>query len=159
MEFAASEANDFDPPAAGAATFMDAIARDPVATIRTTVRVVSLFINKSHFITDILALNQIRASSLRRQYFTQILDALKQKDLQLLRDVDTRWSSTLLMIDRAILLRAVCRIALHLFPELNLSFCRQLTNFFPTPTSEIFTNTSSEIRNGRPWRRSRGYWM
>ncbi|KAJ6553868.1 ribonuclease H-like domain-containing protein [Mycena sp. CBHHK59/15] len=31
--------------------------------------------------------------------------ALQQKDLQLLRDVDTRWSSTLLMIDRAVLLR------------------------------------------------------
>ncbi|KAJ7794550.1 hypothetical protein B0H13DRAFT_1675360, partial [Mycena leptocephala] len=30
---------------------------------------------------------------------------LQQKDLQLLWDVDTRWSSTLLMIDRAILLR------------------------------------------------------
>jgi hypothetical protein len=29
------------------------------------------------------------------------------KDLQLLRDVDTRWSSTLLMIERAILLREV----------------------------------------------------
>ncbi|KAK7064999.1 hypothetical protein R3P38DRAFT_2757574 [Favolaschia claudopus] len=47
----------------------------------------------------------IRASSLRRQYFSEVLKALQQKDLQLLRDVDTRWSSTLLMIDRAILLR------------------------------------------------------
>ncbi|KAJ7830825.1 hypothetical protein B0H13DRAFT_1654922, partial [Mycena leptocephala] len=47
----------------------------------------------------------IRVSSLRRQYFSEILKALQQKDLQLLRDVDTRWSSTLLMIDRAILLR------------------------------------------------------
>ncbi|KAJ7937493.1 hypothetical protein B0H13DRAFT_2418605 [Mycena leptocephala] len=74
----------------GAITDMDfavvhAIARDPVATVRTTVRV-------------------IRASSLRRQYFSDILKALQQKDHQLLRDVDTRWSSTLIMMDRAILL-------------------------------------------------------
>ncbi|KAJ6560605.1 ribonuclease H-like domain-containing protein, partial [Mycena vulgaris] len=86
MDFAASESADFVPRPADAATFLDAIARDPVATVRTTVRV-------------------IRASSLRRQYFSEVLKALQQKDLQLLRDVDTRWSSTLLMIDRAILLR------------------------------------------------------
>lgn len=50
---------------------------------------------------------QIRASSLRRQYFTSILNALKQKDLQLLQDIDVRWSSTLLMVERAIVLREV----------------------------------------------------
>ncbi|KAK6992491.1 ribonuclease H-like domain-containing protein, partial [Favolaschia claudopus] len=84
MDFAASDAPDFNRDAGEEAhTFLDAIARDPVATIRTS----------------------IRASSLRRQYFSEVLKALQQKDLQLLRDVDTRWSSTLLMIDRAILLR------------------------------------------------------
>ncbi|KAF8833085.1 hypothetical protein BDN67DRAFT_859307, partial [Paxillus ammoniavirescens] len=41
----------------------------------------------------------ICASSLRRQYFSAILKALEKKDLQLLRDVDIRWSSTLLMIE------------------------------------------------------------
>lgn len=30
-----------------------------------------------------------------------------KKDLQLLRDVDTRWSSMLLMIERALILREV----------------------------------------------------
>ncbi|KAJ6557496.1 hypothetical protein B0H19DRAFT_1290470 [Mycena capillaripes] len=64
----------------------DAIAPDPVATVQTSVRV-------------------IRASSLRRQYFSEVLRALQMKDLQLLLDVDARWSSTLIMIDRAILLR------------------------------------------------------
>ncbi|KAJ6495972.1 hypothetical protein C8R45DRAFT_823421, partial [Mycena sanguinolenta] len=49
-------------------------------------------------------LDAIRASSLRHQYFSEILKALQQKDLQLLRDVDTRWSLTLLMVDRAVLL-------------------------------------------------------
>ncbi|KAJ7794590.1 hypothetical protein B0H13DRAFT_2171261 [Mycena leptocephala] len=85
MDFAAPEADDFVPLRTPADNFLGAIVGDPVATIRTTVRV-------------------IRASSLRRQYFSEILKALQQKDLQLLRDVDTRWSSTLLMIDRAILL-------------------------------------------------------
>ncbi|KAF7347428.1 HAT family dimerization domain-containing protein [Mycena venus] len=89
MDFAASGAADFVPgPAAPPRTILDAIARDPVATVRTSVRV-------------------IRASSLRRQYFSEVLKALQMKDLQLLRDVDTRWSSTLIMIDRAILLREV----------------------------------------------------
>ncbi|KAJ7884910.1 hypothetical protein B0H13DRAFT_2343481 [Mycena leptocephala] len=37
--------------------------------------------------------------------FSEVLKALQQKDLQLLQDVDARWSSTLLMIDHAILLR------------------------------------------------------
>ncbi|KAJ7794507.1 hypothetical protein B0H13DRAFT_1675373, partial [Mycena leptocephala] len=78
MDFATPGSADFVPDPGGAATFLDAIARDP-----------------------------IRASSLRRQYFSEVLKALQQKDLQLLRDVDTRWSSTLLMIDRAILLREV----------------------------------------------------
>ncbi|KAJ6556030.1 ribonuclease H-like domain-containing protein, partial [Mycena capillaripes] len=86
MDFAASEAADFEPAAGEPGTFLAAIDRDPIATVRTTVRV-------------------IRASSLRRQYFSEVLKALQQKDLQLLRDVDTRWSSTLIMIDRAILLR------------------------------------------------------
>ncbi|KAK7040966.1 hypothetical protein R3P38DRAFT_2768385 [Favolaschia claudopus] len=67
-------------------TFGAAVARDPIATLRTSIRL-------------------IRASSLRRQYFSEVLKALQKKDLQLLRDVDTRWSSTLIMIDRAVLLR------------------------------------------------------
>ena len=50
---------------------------------------------------------KIRASSICRQYFSEALAALKMKDYQLLCDVDTRWSSTLLMIDRALLLRCV----------------------------------------------------
>jgi hypothetical protein len=42
MDFAASGAADFVPgPAGEVLTFIDAIARDPVATIQTTVRVAS----------------------------------------------------------------------------------------------------------------------
>ncbi|KAG2110488.1 hypothetical protein DEU56DRAFT_749813, partial [Suillus clintonianus] len=89
LNFASQDAPDFipsAPPGLESRSFMDAIDRDPIATVQTVVRV-------------------IRASSLHRQYFTSILNALKQKDLQLLRDIDVRWSSTLLMVERAILLR------------------------------------------------------
>ncbi|KDR70908.1 hypothetical protein GALMADRAFT_75694, partial [Galerina marginata CBS 339.88] len=58
---------------------------DPIATIRALICV-------------------IRSSSLRRQQFSQIVNRLLGKDLQLLRDVDTRWSSALLMIERALFL-------------------------------------------------------
>ena len=50
---------------------------------------------------------KIQASSIHCQYFSEALAALKMKDYQLLHDVDTRWSSTLLMIDCALLLRHV----------------------------------------------------
>lgn len=67
---------------------------------------------------------QIRASSLWRQYFSDVLKALEQKDLQLLRDVDTRWSSTLLMIERALVLRSVCSIILLQNIHLANTLCR-----------------------------------
>ncbi|KAG1741415.1 ribonuclease H-like domain-containing protein [Suillus paluster] len=72
----------------------NAIKRDPIATIR--------------------------ASSIRRQYFSAILKALEKKDLQLLRDIDIRWSSTLLMVERAITLQEAIRkfLSSNEFPEL-----------------------------------------
>ncbi|KAF6745190.1 hypothetical protein DFP72DRAFT_824677 [Ephemerocybe angulata] len=42
----------------------------------------------------------IRASSLRRQRFQDLQRAAGRDPLELLRDVETRWSSTLLMIER-----------------------------------------------------------
>lgn len=50
---------------------------------------------------------QIRASSLRRQHFAHLAKTFHE-ELQLLRDVDTRWSSTMLMIERALHLEPVC---------------------------------------------------
>ncbi|KAJ7161812.1 ribonuclease H-like domain-containing protein, partial [Mycena crocata] len=87
IDFDENDADNFEPDGPPAATFMDAIERDPIATLRTIVR-------------------QIRSSSLRRQFFSDILKTLKLKDLELLQDVITRWSSTLLMIDRGILLQS-----------------------------------------------------
>ncbi|KAL1698461.1 hypothetical protein EV121DRAFT_218164 [Schizophyllum commune] len=53
--------------------------------------------------TTFLASLAIRASSERRQEFSRIVKRLRAgKDLKLLRDMDVRWSSTLLMIERAL---------------------------------------------------------
>ncbi|KAF9490016.1 hypothetical protein BDN71DRAFT_1369145, partial [Pleurotus eryngii] len=46
----------------------------------------------------------IWVSSLQQQYFKQVPEALHNKNLQLLYDVETQSSSTLLMIDHALLL-------------------------------------------------------
>ncbi|KAH9950786.1 ribonuclease H-like domain-containing protein [Amylocystis lapponica] len=86
LDFAANSAPEYVPTIGPQPrSFLDAIDRDPIATVRTLVRVT-------------------RSSSLRCQYFSEILKTLEKKDLQLLRDVDIRWSSTLLMVERAILL-------------------------------------------------------
>ncbi|KAF5336456.1 hypothetical protein D9611_006667 [Ephemerocybe angulata] len=47
----------------------------------------------------------IRASSLRRQRFQDLQRAAGRDPLELLRDVETRWSSTLLMIERLLELK------------------------------------------------------
>ena len=54
-----------------------------------------------------LTYQQIRASSLRRHAFSNIVKALKECDYQLLRDMDVCWSSTLLMIDCGLFLKQV----------------------------------------------------
>ncbi|KAF9537663.1 hypothetical protein CPC08DRAFT_651679, partial [Agrocybe pediades] len=59
-------------------------AAEPIGAVRSLVRAV-------------------RVSSLRRQHFAQICKS-QNVQLQLLRDVDTRWSSILYMIDRALAL-------------------------------------------------------
>ncbi|KAH9954170.1 hypothetical protein BGW80DRAFT_1227660 [Lactifluus volemus] len=79
MDFATDNAAYYEPHSGSS-------DRDPIATLRTLIRV-------------------IRASSIRRQYFSRVLKTLEQDDLQLLRDMDVRWSSTLLMIERALILR------------------------------------------------------
>ncbi|KAJ7137400.1 ribonuclease H-like domain-containing protein, partial [Mycena crocata] len=86
LDFDENDVANFEPDGPPARCFMSAIERDPIATLRAIVR-------------------QIRSSSLRRQFFSEILKALQLKDLELLRDVATRWSSTVLMIDRGIVLQ------------------------------------------------------
>ncbi|KAL1712177.1 ribonuclease H-like domain-containing protein, partial [Schizophyllum commune] len=91
LDFARPNAGPFVPTA---------LHRDAIAIVRTAIRAIC-------------------ASSLRRGYFEEVLAALKQKNLQLLRDVETRWSSTLLMVERAILLRAAIDRITRETPELN----------------------------------------
>ncbi|KAF5373365.1 hypothetical protein D9757_009741 [Collybiopsis confluens] len=47
----------------------------------------------------------IRGSNIRRAHFLACVKQIMQKELQLILDMDIRWSSTYLMVDRAILLR------------------------------------------------------
>ncbi|PBK90095.1 hypothetical protein ARMGADRAFT_934806, partial [Armillaria gallica] len=47
----------------------------------------------------------ICSSSLCREHFLSVVKQILQKELQVILDTDTRWSSTRLMIDRALILR------------------------------------------------------
>jgi hypothetical protein len=95
MDLAANSAGDYIP---------SGTCRDPVAALRTVIQKVRVY-----FLIYIFkcSLSQTRGSSLRRQYFSSVVMQLQQRNLQLIRDVDTRWSSTLLMIERALILRIV----------------------------------------------------
>ncbi|KJA23885.1 hypothetical protein HYPSUDRAFT_137215, partial [Hypholoma sublateritium FD-334 SS-4] len=77
---ALSKLKDEDDPA----EIIGPIEEDPIPILRSLIRA-------------------IRASSLRRQHFANIAKT-HDFELQLLRDVDTRWSATLYMIERALIL-------------------------------------------------------
>ncbi|KAG1770825.1 hypothetical protein EV702DRAFT_1049270 [Suillus placidus] len=69
---------------------------------------------KMHMTTDLMLHQHARRSKpIKRD---PVREALEKKDLQLLRDVDIRWSSTLLMIEGAITLQKFREL-----PECNLS--------------------------------------
>ena len=96
---------------------------------------------------------QIGASSLHRQYFSEVLRTLRQKGLQLLRDVDTRWSSTLLMVERALLLREVSNIIIYFtvfYLNLAGNWRRPLKYLSETMTRtfQSLPNSSSVTQNG-----------
>jgi len=86
-------------------TFMP---RDIISTVRSFTSSVSLIFCIWHQ----LIYDQVRASSLRRQHMITVQNIAGQKDLKLLRDVDTRWSSTFIMIDRFLSLREVILLCL-----------------------------------------------
>lgn len=105
LKYAEEDADDYDPNDDNVLHLLD---RDPIATLRSLIRAACVFIFWLLSFTD--SYLKIRASSLRRQHLSKILTNLQQDDLQLLRDVVTRWSSTLLMIGRGLQLREVCLI-------------------------------------------------
>jgi hypothetical protein len=51
---------------------------------------------------------QIRNSNVKKQRFSEHVAKYHEKDYRLIRDVATRWSSTLLMIERVLKLKDVC---------------------------------------------------
>jgi hypothetical protein len=55
----------------------------------------------------LLTVLQIRASAIRRTAFASTQQRLGIRPYELLRDVETRWSSTYIMIERAQFLREV----------------------------------------------------
>jgi hypothetical protein len=80
--------------------------KDIIATIRSLTKAVILCCMYLNHI-DHLSI-QIRNSNVKKQRFSEYVKKYLKKDYQLLRDVPTRWSSTLLMIERVLLLKNVC---------------------------------------------------
>jgi len=78
-------------------------SRDCIAIVRSIVNAVSDII----FYFIVTKNIQIRNSNLKKQRFSEYVQLYFQQDYQLLRDVLTRWSSTLLMISRGLLLNEV----------------------------------------------------
>lgn len=93
---------------------------DQVSKLRTVINYVSPF---SIYIYLRLIFYKIRGSSLRRDLFSKISLELDpgRTPLQLIRDVETRWSSTFLMIRRAIQLKNVSYLEIQYILMLNSS--------------------------------------
>jgi len=149
LAYAASQAEDHVPP-----DYAAGLDRDPIATIRSFVCAVSQ--PNEYFSRHLAVLIQVRSSSIRRQYLTSVLEILNQKNLQLLRDIDIRWSSTLLMIERALLLREVIRFFFTTPIQADLA-SRQSINFLTTMNLLSYGNTRFVRSTGRPWKRSRKF--
>lgn len=78
--------------------YAETLLSDPVAKCRTTVNAC----RDSH-----LRMEALEKTIIEGNLANEWPDALHLRVLQLLRDVDTRWSSTFLMIDRALYLSVV----------------------------------------------------
>ena len=106
MDFASAEARDFNPDYSFYESVFTNISRDVIAMCRTAIRLVRILRRNN---VKVLMILQIRASNVRRNRLEELLRGMQMAILQLLLDVTTRWSSTLLMIIRYIELREVCR--------------------------------------------------
>jgi hypothetical protein len=98
-------ASDFIP-----ADYLHGLDRDPIATVRSLINVVS---DQARTSMHLHIYTKIRGSSIRRQYMNTVFEILRQKNLQLVLDVATRWSSTRLMIERALDLREVSLLSIY----------------------------------------------
>ena len=144
-------------------SFLDAMDKDPIATICALIHVVRLSIYPVWVVPD--AKIQIQASSIRRQKFLQIVKTFMGKDLQLLRDVDTQWSSALLMIECALILEGVSFYISSNYRQFDVNaFCWQspsaLSHFWTFQNSMTSViNTALQMKNGMPFpSHVRYYW-
>jgi hypothetical protein len=78
--------------------------KDCIATIRSFVN--SVCLDQPHGIV-IDNKSQVRKSNIKKQRFSEYVQEYFSQGYQLLRDVLTRWSSTLLMINRVLKLKEV----------------------------------------------------
>lgn len=121
--------------------FFANVGCDPIATIQTLIQKVC----HDNWILQMPLTNmsfQIWSLSLHKQYFSDVLKILQQKDLQLLWDMDIHWSSTILMIEWAIILHSASDILCsHGQPSLLFEF-RPFRLFFHLMKWKSFENTS-----------------
>jgi hypothetical protein len=85
--------------------FEPGFRKDAIAAVRSLVNAVSSKV--SLILKQLIKEHQIRHSSMKKQRFSEYVRQIFEEDYQLLHDVVTRWSSTLLMISRFLKLREV----------------------------------------------------
>jgi hypothetical protein len=84
-------------------TFEEAVKRDPIALGRVVVRTVRASGQRRVHFTDV-----IKVGNEKKHFFLGDVVEIMVPDLQLLRDVRTRWDSIYFMIHRLRVLRPVC---------------------------------------------------
>jgi hypothetical protein len=89
--------------------------KDCIANVRSLVNAV-IFLNKLHILSINMLFFQVHASNLKKHRFSEHVAQYFDKDYKLLRDVITRWSSTLLMITWVLKLKEV-NSAMSFFPH------------------------------------------
>ena len=108
ISYAATNPEEYDPPAPLDDGLSYALQRDPIAIIQSFTTVVR-YLNIIMELQSNIYLGS--ASSLRQGHLDSIQIHLNKTKLQLLRDVDTRWSSTFLMIEQVLQLHKVGTIS------------------------------------------------
>ena len=129
LKFAEENANDYECSGDVLQNFDETLKQDPIATTCSLIGGVWICLSPSPE-CDFDKHPQIPSLSLHRQYFSDILKALKQKDLQLLWDVDMQCFSTLLMIERVLLLDDIFKTYYICTFIYELTFCLQAIDQF-----------------------------
>ena len=121
------------------------------------IQVVSDTWHQSVKLTNIIF--QIWALSLHRQYFSDVLRTLHLKDLQLLQDMDVCWSSTLLMVEHAILLHHISLLFCTSLWLLKLIlWIRPFKPFWLPMKWASYVNINLEQASGMCWSLSRRFY-